>query len=259
MYLQDIILRLAFINKKSRTYLLLLVVFFNLTQLSAQVKEGQIIYLHTVNLHKRLKPEDEKMKEMIPEFKTQKMHLFYTKSESFYKDYEDEEDDLQATNAGGGGMGMRFMRPKSELYRNYKTKRKVESKEFMGEKFRIEDTLTSPQWKLTNESKKVLQYTCQKATMTDSTAQKAVIAWFTTEIACGSGPEGYGSLPGMILDLSINGDENQYTAIEVRPNLPKNEVIKAPTSGKLIADKDFKKMVEAKVKEMGGRGRNRNN
>lgn len=240
-------------------YCLLIICFFTLAQLSAQVKEGQIIYLQTINLHKRLKPEDEKMKEMIPEFKTQKMHLFYTKSESFYKDYEDEEDDLQASNAGGGGMGMRFMRPKSELYRNYKTKRKADSKEFMGEKFRIEDTLSNPQWKLTNETKKVLQYSCMKATLVDTATQKTVVAWFTTEIACGSGPEGYGSLPGMILELHINDDENQYTAIEIRPNLPKNDAIKAPTSGKLITEKDFKKMVEAKMKEMGGRGRNRNN
>ncbi len=240
-------------------YLLLIITSFLLQGLSAQVKEGQIVYQHTINLHKRLKPEDEKMREMIPEFRTQKMHLIYNKSESLFKDYEDEDDDLQASNAGGGGMGMRFMKPKSELYRNYKSKRKVDSKEFLGEKFRIEDTLTSSLWKLSNEAKKIQQYNCLKATLSDTFSKKEVTAWFTTEIACGSGPEGYGMLPGMILELSINGDENIYTLLEVRPALPKNETLKAPTSGKLISETDFRKMVEAKTKEMGGRRGNRNN
>ena len=129
----------------------LIVFLISFSQSYSQVAEGQAVYELKVNLHKRLKPEDEKLKEMMPEFKTQKMQLLFNKYESYYKEFEDEDDDIQP-NPGSGRM--RFMSPKNELYRNYKTKRKVDLKEFFGEKFRIEDTITPKGWKITNETKK---------------------------------------------------------------------------------------------------------
>lgn len=230
-----------------------IILFFFLisfAKIYAQTTEGQAVYELKVNLHKRLRPEDEKLKEMMPEFRTQKMQLLFNKSESYYKDYEDEDDDIQP-NQGGGGM--RFMRPKSELYRNYKSKRKVDLKEFFGEKFRIEDTIISKGWKIFNETKKINQYTCMHATYSDTLNKKVVSAWFTSEIPVMAGPEGYGFLPGLILEMTINDDESIYSLIDLKNTLPKKEVIKAPSGGKLISEIEFKKLVESKTKEMGGR------
>ena len=73
----------------------LIVFLISFSQSYSQVADGQAVYELKVNLHKRLKPEDEKLKEMMPEFKTQKMQLLFNKYESYYKEFEDEDDDIQ--------------------------------------------------------------------------------------------------------------------------------------------------------------------
>ena len=228
----------------------LFVFLISFSQSYSQVADGQAVYELKVNLHKRLKPEDEKLKEMMPEFKTQKMQLLFNKYESYYKEFEDEDDDIQP-NPGSGRM--RFMSPKNELYRNYKTKRKVDLKEFFGEKFRIEDTITPKGWKITNETKKINNYPCMHATLNDTINKKVVSAWFTSQIPTMSGPEGYGFLPGLIVEMTINEDEMYYTLIDYKNTLTKKDVIQVPTSGKLITEIEFKKLVESKTKEMRGR------
>lgn len=64
-------------------------------------------------------------------------------------------------------------------------------------------------WTLTTETKKINNYTCYKATTEYVVVNPKgrfvhpIIAWYCPEIPIPSGPNGYGGLPGLILEIQI--------------------------------------------------------
>ncbi|MES2865088.1 MAG: GLPGLI family protein, partial [Bacteroidota bacterium] len=111
-------------------------------------------------------------KEITPEMKTQIMErmkkmfektfvLNFDKSASIYK----EEEKLDAPGQGGGGRMMAsFMGGGGTYYKNVKEKQYTVDKEVFGKEFLIKDSLPNLKWVLTEESKKIGDYTCFKAT-----------------------------------------------------------------------------------------------
>ncbi len=95
-------------------------------------------------------------------------------------------------------------------------------------------------------------YPCMKAVMTDTTRQQEVEAWFTPTIPVKGGPDAFGQLPGLVVQVVINGGEVVYTAtaIELKP-LAEGQLVE-PTEGKEITQAEFDQIVEEKRKEMGG-------
>lgn len=61
-------------------------------------------------------------------------------------------------------------------------------------------------WKISNETKKVRDHLCQKATC--KFRGRSYIAWFTTEIPLKDGPWKFNGLPGLILE--VYDTKNQY-------------------------------------------------
>lgn len=216
-----------------------------------KVEEGVILYEQKVNLHRRI--QNPEMKNMIPEFQTNKMQLLFNAKSAYYKAFEDEEEDIQAQN---GGMTMRIMRPRNEIYREFAAARKVEQREFMGKKYVIEGEIKQMPWKVSGEMEQVLGYNCMKATLQDSMMNqpRTVVAWFTPDIPVSAGPESFGSLPGMILKVDINDGEVVYTAAKIEAKKLKENEIQAPDKGKKITEEDFRKMMEEEMKKMGGQG-----
>ena len=90
--------------------------------------------------------------------------------------------------------------------------------------------------------KTVKGFTCKKATTTSLQGME-VVAWYTEQISCPSGPELFGGLPGMILELNIGDGEIVYTPLEII-NTSDPKLVKAPTNGKKITRKEFQKMME---------------
>lgn len=208
--------------------------------LKAQKQEGIIDFEQKINMHKRM--TDESMKAMIPEFRTTQHQLFFNANESVYKLLEKEDDDDE--EMGGGGVKIKLTMPKNELYRNFTTQKKIDLKEMLGKKYLINDTLQTMAWKLGTESKKIKGFECMKATMVNNETQKTIVAWFTPEISCPSGPEIYGTLPGMILEVNVNDGEIVYTAHKITFAKLKPNDLKQPTEGKLISPEGFKKMID---------------
>ncbi len=232
-------------NKKL-WYSLLLLLFCR--QLMAQQLAGTVIYEQRTNLHRRLSEKDEAMKQMIPEFRTQKMQLLFDKYESLYKMVEEDEE---TANTGGG---MRMMRPRVEMYRNLRAKKKVDLRDFFGDKFRVEDTLKAPNWKITSEQKKILSVNCTKAVWQDTSLKVNIVAWFCPLIPVASGPEGLSQLPGMILATDHNDGEMMIEAISISKEFPKDEKIEIPQGGKKMTEEEFKTFRDKKLKEMGRNG-----
>ena len=106
-----------------------------------QANEGKIIYERKMNMYKRLPPENENMKAMIPEFTTIKSQLLYSGDESVYKDLPEENDIREQAGEDGNRMVIRMGNGDNETYRNYALQKSVEQKELGPKKYIIEDTL----------------------------------------------------------------------------------------------------------------------
>ncbi len=111
-------------------------------------------------------------KDMTPEMKNQIMErmkkmfektyvLNFDKSASIYK----EEEKLDAPGQQGGGRMMAsFMGGGGTYFKNIKEKQYTVDKEVFGKEFLIKDSLPNLKWVLSDESKKIGDYTCFKAT-----------------------------------------------------------------------------------------------
>lgn len=92
-------------------------------------------------------------------------------------------------------------------------------------------------WELHNESKKINNYLCYKATQeitiknTKGEFKHIATAWYCPEIPYSFGPFGYGGLPGLIFEL-----HDKFTSFGLKNLYLKNDSskIELPKEGKLI-------------------------
>lgn len=205
--------------------------------------------------------------------------LVFNSKESVYRKYEAKkegdtpnEQQFGSAESGvmikvvGGGTN------DDQLYYNVAENKVVNMQTFMGRKFLIKYEGSEAAWKLKGASKQILGYDCKKAVMEKE--NMTIEAWFTTQIPVASGPQGYGKLPGMILELKQipkpskedkkESKDNEggvsITTTRVSPTtitatkidfvkLNKGEIV-PPRKGKKVTPKQFKKIVERKTKEM---------
>jgi len=219
--------------------------------------QGLISFEQKTNLHRRVPPENEDMKKMMPEYQTTRHELLFKENESLYRPM-DEEDEMPG--GPGGGMMMRFRRPETIIYRNHETEYQLAQRSMFEKKYLVEDTLKMASWKLGTETKSVLGHICNKATLTTETKRDTLVtknhitAWFTSDIYSPFGPETYGGLPGMILSLDINEGELVYTAKSIDEKADLKD-LKAPVKGEKISGVEFQKMMEERMKEFQRNGR----
>ena len=260
----------------------LLTGFLSLSALQAQLKEGTIIYERKINMHRNM--QDEQMKAMMPEFRSSKHMLLFSDSVSMYKMVpEDEAPDPFAGGGGGPRMVIRMGGSDGgDLYKNFVLAKSIQTSELGGKNFLIIDTIQQQPWKMSNETKQLLGYTCHKATrkimqalpvvrtMTmsggsanrDTTAQSRpqpreveVVAWYADDIISPVGPESYGQLPGVILQLNVDNGATVYTATEVKKTTDLKE-LKEPKKGKVITRQEYQKMMMDLMGNQGGPGGN---
>lgn len=88
-----------------------------------------------------------------------------------------------------------------------KTKSKTFIEKEIDNKTYILEEKTEYNWTLTTENKKIGNYSCYKAITNKKTKNNnsiPIIAWYSPEIAYQFGPNGYGNLPGLIVELQID-------------------------------------------------------
>src|SRR6266536_1608162 len=71
-----------------------LLIFASAEIAKAQIQQGTIIYERKTDLHRRM--EDEQMKAMVPQFRTDKHELLFSDSTSVYKTKTERGDDVVA-------------------------------------------------------------------------------------------------------------------------------------------------------------------
>jgi GLPGLI family protein len=246
------------------------------TSLSAQQKEGTVVYQRTMQLQLRIN-DDQAIEQMLPKTRTDKFELTFGNNESLWKHVDEEENNDEF---GGGGMQIRMVGPGQNdvLFCDFNSARRVEQRELFDKKFIVEDTIQKLNWKLTGESQTLLGHPCQKATaqriiqrmqMTIDNGKMErkevadtnnIVAWFTSDIPVSAGPEVQGQLPGLILALDINDGRMVYKALGISSKADLASV-KEPTKGKKVTPAQFNdernKMMDEMQKNNQGNGGNR--
>lgn len=229
-----------------------LILTLSLLNAFSQQNEGILLYDQKINMHKRM--QDESMKAMVPEFRTNKMQLMVRATESLFKAAAQPNEEEENSDANGNTVRMVIRVPQNETYRNYETQKSVELRELAGQKFLIEDSLRRMPWKLAGETKKIQGYDCMKATMTNKATNQPIVAWFTEAIPVPSGPAGFGGLPGLILEVDVNEGDMIYSLTKAEFKKLAAGDIKLPSGGKKITEAEFTKKRDEFMKEMGGQG-----
>ena len=222
--------------------------------MQAQQKEGKIIYQRTVQL--QIAINDGNGEHEIPRTRTDKFEMNFANGQMIWKRMEDEMEDDNF--GGGGGMVIRSMGSGADdaVFCDFEKAKKIEAREFFDKKFLISDSIRRGNWKLSDETKTILNHVCRKATSqrfgkrmmmnmdngkmqhkeVDDTSN--IVAWFTTDIPVPVGPDMQGQLPGVILAMEMNNGRMIYTALEISPK-PDLPAIKEPTKGKKVTPEEF--------------------
>lgn len=209
--------------------------------------------------------------------------LNFDKNTSIYK--EEEKLDAPGTQSGGMRMMSSMMGGGGTFYKNVKDKSYIVDKEFMGKEFLVKDSLPTLKWKMESETREIGGYMCMKATATrpasktdfrnfrpkkaeekkegvkaDAKDKKTnfmdeiempkditVTAWYSPEIPINNGPENYWGLPGLILE--VNDGKTTILCSKIVLNTKEKVVIKAPTKGSEISQKEYDETIIKKMEE----------
>jgi GLPGLI family protein len=123
------------------------------------------------------------------------------------------------------------------IYTNARSRISVSQLEPRGQsRYRIKDAWTEIKWELKEETKKIKDHLCYKASYFDGT--DSVIAWYTKDLPAGFGPAAFRDLPGTILELTYYWPDHmsRLSAIKITTE---TALIVEPEKGKLITRELF--------------------
>ena len=198
--------------------------------------------------------------------------LVFNKEESLFT----EQEQLDAISGATDSWGKNFAA--GENYKNVKSDKQIQQQEFYGKKFLVKDQLQPMTWTLGNETKKIGNYNCFKATTfiptddllwysfswsrmrtkNDSEEKTTeeddksvditeVEAWYTPQIPVRHGPSEYWGLPGLILEVSAGETTMLCSKIVLNPS----DVIEieAPSKGSVVTKSEYQDLIQNKMVE----------
>ena len=104
-----------------------------------------------------------------------------------------------------------------------------------GTKYHSVDSLEVWNWKITKESKIIMDYEVRKATSEDD--EKTITAWYAPKINVSNGPADFWGLPGLILDVKIQYKFDPLSITYLAESisyLKKKPKLTVPTKGQKI-------------------------
>ena len=215
------------------------------------IRSGKVVYEDKAKIEIHLEGATAELAAQLPKERKSQKSLVFNESASLYTNVK-QEDDAPAQIEGEGGMMvmMKVAEPDNKMYTDFNAKKQIEQREFMTRMFLIEKELGVSDWKLTGNTKTILDYPCQEATRMINDSTK-VVAWFTPSIPVPAGPGEYLNLPGLVLGVDLEDGKHTLTATSIEPMAVDAKMLAKPKEGKKTTEADFKKIVDEKMKEMG--------
>ena len=225
---------------------------------NAQIKEGTLVFERTVQMPQRMMNINNEISRELPRSRTDQFELLFSDKKTLWQFLPNAAEDGESGTFAGGGMVIRVMGGTNDIsFYNFEKGLKTDQREVMERTFIVSDSIRKLNWKLTEETKTILDHKAFKAVATrigerasirmengemkrEMIADTAtIIAWFTTEIPVPGGPADFqGQLPGMILEMDINKGQTVYKAIEFSTKVSTSK-IKEPKDGKKVTASEF--------------------
>ena len=236
--------------------------------LQAQQNSGHITYERVTKMMAHINING--IENDVPQARKENFELIFGNNQSLWKAVEQENEETPGAADNEGGMYVNMIMPGSNdvLYFNFETGKRTEKRELLGKNFIVDDSIGSLKWKMTGESKTILNHNCMKAVATRISTQmqmtindgkmerkeihdtSKISAWFTNDIPVSAGPGEYqGQLPGLILEMDVSNGRQTFiaTGISEKTDLA---LITEPTGKKHYTPAEFMKEREKMMKEM---------
>lgn len=235
--------------KIMRFFIYFLLIFF--TSIStAQIKNGTVKYNVVFDAKVAEMKENDIYKQALTATDRLNCTLNFNNEESIFFLEAGIDDDLAYSYAKiiAGVHNEIYQNRKDSIvvYNNSENSRIMKEAEFL-----IREKIKTD-WVLHNETKKIDNYLCLKATTTRTvTNQKGtfifpVVAWYCPQIPFGYGPKGYGNLPGLILELQERNVV--FGAVSISFNIPSLQIT-ALSKGKIVDEKEYNSIVKERSEE----------
>jgi len=120
----------------------------------------------------------------------------------------------------------------------------IEQRLFLDNYFIVNKKQKDFKWELYNETKEILGYTCYKAVSTEVKLIKGenktfyTIAWYAPALKYQIGPQDFGGLDGLILELTDKKRKYYCTEILSPEKMPMF-ILEKPTKGKVVTEEEF--------------------
>ncbi len=215
------------------------------------IRSGKVIYEDMAKIEIHLEGAAAELAAQLPKERRSQKELLFNEAASLYTNVKQDEEEVNQM-AGDGGMMvmMRMSEPDNKMYTDFNAKKQLEQREFMTRMFLIEKELGVSDWKLTGNTKTILDYSCQEATRMVNDSTKVTV-WFTHSIPVPAGPGEYLNLPGLVLGVDLEEGKHTLTAKSIEGMEVTAKMLAKPKEGKKTTEAEFKKIVEEKMKEMG--------
>ncbi|WP_425629589.1 GLPGLI family protein [Cellulophaga lytica] len=227
----------------------IVLIFFSLSIISAQIQKGMATYkskhpeIDVVDPTKKPSHTRDQIKQSIKtadeliDFNL----VFNNKKSLFYK------QDKIYTNLDRITRTMINASYSGTYYSDIEKNEKLRVVTFSGETF-IANINKNLLWKITDTTKVILGYTCYNATLlkknTRTKEYNTIEAWFSKEIPYYFGPLEFNGLPGLILELKLNPKQTIYcTSVQLQSK--NNKILTKPTEGTYInSNEEFEDIVK---------------
>lgn len=234
-----------------KSVILLLLLLVSAVSADAQKMEGEITYervFHWSRVYSRLSYLSQEEKDRMKltwgndDESKQEMTLLFSEKQSYYS--YPKVDELSE-----GGYSWRKQEFKS--YRDFENGKLTDIIEMLGKTYIVEDSLQAPTWKVMNKIKEVAGYMCMMAVTEDTIKKQKITAWFADNIPVSGGPQMYGGLPGMILELDVNDGDIVTTAKEIKLRTVTAEELAMPKKqkGKKINTAKYSELLSNHIRD----------
>jgi GLPGLI family protein len=124
------------------------------------------------------------------------------------------------------------------IYTDLQARAVTAQKTVFEETFLLKDSVRKIKWKITDETREIAGYTCRRANglMMDSIY---VVAFFANQIPIPGGPESFGGLPGMILEVALPHENLTWVATKVTEAASPEVTVVPPKKGKPVNGKQL--------------------
>lgn len=216
---------------------LLAIILLMLVLQQADAQSIKVVYETQPKMEIKADGLDPSMIEQIRKSAKVRYQLCYKNGESVYRTLKSE------SSSSSGNMVINIQRPEDVTYRNHSTKKEISKKDFFGKDFLITTDLKAGEWTITDTTKVIQDYLCQKALLNDGEKEMAV--WFCPNLPIKDGAV-YTGLEGLVLGV----ETKQFSIFATEISEDVDCKIEIPKKGKKISAKEYKEMVEKRMEAM---------